>query len=401
MFRDINNKENLNFEESVREGDNSSIFNPTDKQITTIFHSLNTLNQVEILNIIGSFNISIDHDTIKKKMELIQYLIYGFKKGIFKESLFNELRSQAFNPDIDSTDGFFFSFEADVPSISKEGLEMFLKDWNEVKDDKAIEFLEFNNQSATFLVTKHTDKFIFDQESMFSIKYNDEKRAKVDVHFDKSIVYVQTTNTVIYRTIKTIIKVFLQDLLDIEKLYITPPKMSKNLSLTFNDEFTVATVEKSVHPNTIKLLDILLELDTPNSSFSGFECVNITLDHEDTINLRDAKSKIVSQKYGGGDLLKNKVVKDLILSNRIIYDIEFIIEYNHVDNEGDIRKQLVTVGMINDRKSSLRIFIKNSDYNIRNVIKKAYSELTSVFISNYGESRLRNEANIKKLLGLS
>jgi len=91
------------------------------------------------------------------------------------------------------------------------------------------------------------------------------------------------------------------------------------LSLTFNDDFTVATKENSVHPNTIKLLDILLELDAPSSSFSGFECVNITLDHEDTINRKDAKSKIVSQNYGGGDLLKNKVVKDLILSNRIIY----------------------------------------------------------------------------------
>jgi len=72
-----------------------------------------------------------------------------------------------------------------------------------------------------------------------------------------------------------------------------------------------------------------------------------------------------------------------------------------VDNEGGISKQLVTVGMINDRKSSLRIFIKNSDYNIRSVIKNAYSELTSVFISNYGQSQLRNEDNIKKLLGLS
>ncbi|NEY21420.1 hypothetical protein G4D61_15865 [Bacillus ginsengihumi] len=401
MANDVNNIANVNLEEDGRECNISNIFNPTDEQMNTIIHSLNTLNQVEILNIIGSFNISIDRDTIKKKMELIQYLIYGFKKGMFNERLFNELRSQAFNPDIDSTDGFFFSFEADVPTITKEGLETFLKDWNEVKDDKTIEFLELNNQSATFLVTKHTDKFIFDKESMFSIKYNDEKRAKVEVHFDKSIVYVQTTNTVIYNAIKTIIKEFLQELLDIEKLYITPPKMSKNLSLTFNDDFTAATEENSVHPNTIKLLDILLELDAPSSSFSGFECVNITLDHEDTINRKDAKSKIVSQNYGGGDLLKNKVVKDLILSNRIIYDIEFIIEYNHVDNEGDISKQLVTVGMINDRKSSLRIFIKNSDYNIRNVIKNAYSELTRVFISNYGQSQLRNEDNIKKLLGLS
>ncbi|MBU8724235.1 MULTISPECIES: hypothetical protein [Bacillus] len=401
MARDVNNIANVNSEEEVKEYKDSSVFNPTDEQITTIIHSLNTLNQVEILNIIGSFNISIDRVIVKKKMELIQYLIYGFKKGMFNESLFNELRSQAFNPEIDSTDGFFFSFGVDAPIITKEGLDSFLKNWNEVKDDKAIEFLEFKGQSAIFLVTKHTEKFIFDQESMFSIKYNDEKRAKVEVHFDKSIVYVQTTNTVIYNAIKTIIKEFLQDLLDIEKLVITPPKMSKNLSLTFNNDFTAAIEENSVHPNTIKLLDILLELDAPSSSFSGFECVNITLDHEDTINRRDAKSKIVSQNYGGGDLLKNKIVKDLILSNRIIYEIEFIIEYNHVDNEGNISKQLVTVGIINDRKSSLRIFIKNSDYNIRHVIKNAYSELTGVFISNYGQSQLRNEDNIKKLLGLS
>ncbi|WP_456265622.1 MULTISPECIES: hypothetical protein [unclassified Bacillus (in: firmicutes)] len=399
MAKNINDIVNINIEK-VMESDKVTKFKPTDEQLTTLIHSLNTLNQVEILNIISSFKISIDHNRLKKKKELIEYLIFCFKNGIFNEGVFNEFRSQAFNPDIDSTDGFFFSYEAKSTNVNKEGLESFLKKWNEVMDNKRIDFLEINHQSAKFLVTKHTDKFIFDQESMFSIKYNDEKRAKVEIHFDKSIVYVKTTNTVIYNAIKTIIKSFLEDLLEIEKLYITPPKLSRNLSLTFNDELTKATQENSVHPNTIKLLDILLELNTSSSSFSGFECVNITLDHEDTINRSDAKSKIVSQNYGGGDLLKNRVVKDLILNNRIIYDIEFIIEYNHTDNEGHISKQLVTVGMINDRKSSLRIFIKNSDYNIRNLIKKAYIELTTVFISNYGQSQLRNEDYIKKLLGL-
>ncbi|MCY7990733.1 hypothetical protein [Bacillus haynesii] len=375
-------------------------FKPSTEQLTTIYHSLNTLSQIEILNIIESFKITIDRTTIRKKVELVQYLLYGFKQGLFSVNLFSELRSQAFNPDIDSTDGFFVSFEADLEKVTRIALETFLNGWNKKNPNKNIELVSFESQMAKVFVTKHSEKFIFDQESMFSIKYNDEKKAVTEIHFDKKIIYIQTTNTVIYNAIRTIIREFLRELLDIDKLYISPPKMSKNLSITFNEEFTRASKENLVHPNTIKLLDLLLELDNSSSSFSGFECVNITLDHEDTINRKDAKSKIVSQNYGGGDLLKNRVVKELILSNRIIYEIEFNIEYNHEDVEGNLRKQIITVGMINDRKSSLRIFIKNSDYTLRSVIKKAYGELTSVFISNYGLSNLRNEENIKKLLGI-
>jgi len=375
-------------------------FKPTNNQLTTIFHSLNTLNQVEVLNIIESFKIPIDHTTIRKKADLIQYILFGFREGLFSENLFNELRSQAFNPDIDSTDGFFVSFDEEIREVTEHGLETFLKGWNLANKNKDIELVSFSGQKATIFVRKHTEKFIFDQDSMFSIKYNDEKRAKAEVHFDKNIIYIQTTNTVIYAAIRTIIRSFLQDLLGIEKLFLAPPKMSKNLSLTFNENFTEATQENSVHPNTIKLLDLLLELDASSTKFSGFECVNITLDHEDTINRRNAKSRIVSQNYGGEDLLKSERVKELILSNRIIYEIEFIIEYNHEDQDGNIRKHMITVGMINDRKSSLRIFIKNSDYNLRSVIRNAYDEVTSVFIANYGQSTLRNEDNIKKLLGI-
>lgn len=376
------------------------IFKPSEEQVTTIYHSLNTLNQIEIMHIIESFGIKIDRKKIRKKDELIQYLVYKFKEGSFSENLFNELRSQAFNPEIDSTDGFFFSFEAEITKVTRTALETFLKGWNELNPDKEIKLSSLNGQIATLLVTKHTEKLIFDQESMFSIKYNDEKRALSEIHFDKNLIYIQTTNIVIYSTIRTIIREFLQGLLNVKKVPISPPKMSRNLSITFNEEFTKAKKENTVHPNTIRLLDLLLELDSSGSSFSGFECVNVTLDHEDTIKRKDAKSKIISQNYGGGDLLKNSVVKDLILSNRIIYEIEFSIEYNYVDGDGNPRNHIVIVGITNDRKSSLRIFIKNSDYNLRSVIKKAYGELTSVFISNYGLSNLRNEENIKKLLGI-
>lgn len=397
---EVNQLEEIDLVEDNIIGTKNEKFKPTNDQINTIFHSLKTLNQVEVLNIIESFKIPIDHTAIRKKIDLIEYLLYGFREGLFSENLFNELRSQAFNPDIDSTDGFFVSFEAEIGAVTKQGLETFLGGWNQVNKTKGIELISFSDQKATIFVKKHTEKFIFDQDSMFSIKYNDEKRAKAEIHFDKNIIYIQTTNTVIYAAIRTIIRGFLQDFLGIEKIFLAPPKMSKNLSLTFNEDFTEAIQENSVHPNTIKLLDILLELDTSSSSFSGFECVNITLDHEDTINRKNAKSKIVSQKYGGEDLLKSKRVRELILSNRIIYEIEFIIEYNHEDSDGNIRKHMITVGMINDRKSSLRIFIKNSDYNLRAVIKNAYNEVTNVFIANYGQSTLRNEGNIKKLLGI-
>ncbi|GEM_PF-6125456 len=377
---------------------NEPKFYPTDDELTTIFHSLNTLNQVEVLHIIDSFNITVNLNAIKKKRELIEFILFQFRNGILKRELFDELRSQAFNPEIDSTDGFFASFDVDKKTSQKE-LKKFLEKWNEINDTKEIKLTSFTTEKATFIVSKYTDRYIFDKESMYSFKYNEEKRALAEIYFDKKIIYIQTTNTVIYQSIISIIRGFLQDFLDIKKLIISPPKMGKNLSLTFNEDFTEAFQNKSVNPNTIKLLDLLLELDT-STSFSGFECVNITLDHEDTINRKDSKSKILSQNYGGGDLLENKVVKNLILSNRIIYEVEFTIEYNFQEKDGSSRKHIVRVGMINDRKSSFRIFIKNSDFSMRTVIKKAYSELKNVFISNYGASNLRNEEKIKNLLGI-
>lgn len=376
-------------------------FIASTEQINTIKHAFIILNKVEILNILESNKIKLDLQKLRKKSDLEDFVLFNFKQGNYHEVLFDEIRSEAFNPSLDSTDGFFSMYVGESPKVTKKSLSSFIKEFNEKYEDVDIKLEKYHEDKIKILVLRSKEKLIFDQESMYSVTYSEEVKALCEIYFSKNLIYIQTTNTVIYRAIKSGLKRFLLELFDIEDLKFIAPKMSKNLNFSYDDKYTVAIANKEVHPNTIKLLDILLELQATNSAFSNFECINITFDHEDTIKRRDEKSKVLSQTYGGGDLLYSDLVKTLILNNRIIYQVEFNIIFSYLNNEEKLKKHSVTAGMINDRKGALRIFIKNSDYSLKLVMNKAYQELINVFVGNFDKQNLRNEDEIKKLLGLS
>lgn len=398
----------MNSSSHVTMNDNTELTIESEKKFTlsenqqhTVRHAFKVLNKIEIINILEAFQVKLDLDKIRRKDEIEDFILYNFSQGNYVKELFEEIRSEAFNPNLENTDGFFTTYIGTSSKMNSKNLRSFIKEYNQENGENEIILNKYSDQKIQILAVKKTEKLIFDRESMYSVPYEEEKKALCEIYPNKGLVYIQTTNTVIYSAIKTIIKGFLNGLFETDDLKFAAPKMSQTLSFTYNDDMNSATTNREVHPNTIKLLDILLELQTANSAFSNFECTTITFDHEDIIKRQDAKSKVLSQTYGGGDLLFSDSVKSLILSKRIIFEVEFNIVFSYVDGAGYQKKHSVTAGIINKRKGALRIFIKNSDYGLKQVMKRAYKELKNVFVENYDNKTLRNEDKIKKLLGLS
>ncbi|ANN31171.1 MULTISPECIES: hypothetical protein [Bacillus cereus group] len=370
------------------------------KRMKTLSHSLNVLTQNEILEELEAFNISVNLEKITKKAELIQYIEYMFQKGNIKDEIFHAVRARAFNLNLDATDGYFLSF-SDEWKFSETILIRAMTEWNEKNLESVInlEYLDKESQQVKVEISRLKEKYIFDQKSMYSTSYFEEDKALVDVYFKEKIVYFQTTNVKIFHSIKTVLRQFLICLFETDKLKLLPPKMQQNLSITLSKDGAFAFDDRAVNPTTIKLMDLLLELDNPQTNFSGFECTEITFDHEDT-EKKDMKSRIDAQSYGGGNLLGKDDVKKLILSNRCIINVEVKIEYDERISAEEVIKHTIIGGLRTNKLNGLRLYIKNSEYSLKRVLEKAYSDLKNVFVQLYSQNSLRNEEKIKLILGL-
>ncbi|MCY7674922.1 hypothetical protein [Bacillus safensis] len=383
----------------VKNGEVIKVYEPNEKEISTLKHSLRILNKVQIKNILELYQIDLPA-SVKTGKDVNEYLLYQFTNGLLTRELFQQLRKTAFNPELDATDGFYLAFEEDL-NVQEEDLIQYTQEWNkEQLNTSYIEILDYSTEKTSFLVKKKIEKFFYDRETELSTTYFDEHQIMVDVYFKKRIVYFQTRNTVKFSSVKTVIRDFIKFILNIGKFALDPPKLNQKLNFKLKEDGWTAESYDNISPNTIKLLDLFLELDNDKSSFSDFECIDITFDHEYS-NQKDVKERINSQNYDGGDLLSKEEVKQLILKKRIILNIKFNIYYREII---DAKKERfvyhsILVG-IENTKSYFRLYIYNTDATLKGIISQAYEDLKQVFIEHYSEGTLLNEDKIKSLLGL-
>ncbi|WP_433922857.1 hypothetical protein [Paenibacillus taichungensis] len=388
---------------------------PSVDEITTFRHSLKLLNQRELTSIINKYKIKIPSDA-QKVSEVTYALEKSFGEGILSKEIFHQFRQAAFNPELDTTDGFFMSFNYKFTDISEVTLNSKISEWKKnLEQDRdsdrntfnaEIELLDFgsNSKGSLFKFTRRNERFVYNSQNMLSKNYFEVHQVVVEIYFDKQIVYFQTSNSVKFNSVKTIVSNFLISLADDKhtKIKLTTPKMSKHLKFSFREDGRSAKVYDNINPNTIKLLDLFLEIEN-STSFSSFQCVDIKFDHEDSLN-KDLKDRIKSQAYGCdiGDLFNKSEVKTHILSKRVILQIEFKLVYTTLDANEIPRKHIILAGIVNDKSkiNALRIYIENNEHTIKDIVKDAYKDLKDVFIGSLMDSALKNEDKIKKMLGI-
>lgn len=380
-------------------------YQPRENEIVTMKHALRNLNHAEILSILKKFKIKVGTD-IRKRSELVKFVEYSLQKGLLSKELYTEFRERAFNPELNVTDGFYLAFSETLgfnETVLKSYIELWNKQYNEFEEgnisySSKVELINYSPKKAVLLVTRTQDKFAFDKKSRFSTKYTEEHQLLVEIYPAEQIVYFQSSNTLRYNAIKTVVQNFISLIVNKENLKFFPPRMNQNLSFTFSEKNNKAVVHDNVNPNTVKLLDLLYDLDNENSNFSDLECIDITFDHEDVKNHK-LRSRINTQNYGGGDLLSKSDVKNLITQGRVILEVEFKLYYTEKISETENRKHAIMAG-ITKNLNGLRIYIHNNENNLKNILDIAYKNLKEVFITNYSNKKLRNEEKIKLILGL-
>lgn len=383
----------------ISNSDIIKFYEPNEEEISTLEHSLRNLNKVQIRNILEINKVSLP-TSVKTGKDTNEYLIYQFTNGQFTRELFQQFKKTAFNPELDATDGFYLAFKEDL-KVQEKDLKKFIEEWNKEQLNTAhIEMIDYSKERTSFLVKKSIEKFIYNRDTELSKKYYEEHQLMVDVYLKKKIIYFQTRNTVKFSSVKTVIRDFIKYILHIEKFALHPPKLNQKLNFKLKEDGKTAESYDYINPNTIKLLDLFLELNNAQSRFSDFECIDITFDHEYS-NQKDVKERINSQNYDGGDLLSKEEVKQLILKKRIILKIKFNIYYKQIiDAENErFTYHSILVG-IENTKSFFRLYIYNTDATLKDIISQAYEDLKQVFIEHFSEGTLLNEDKIKLLLGL-
>ncbi|HDR7356141.1 TPA: hypothetical protein QCX18_005401 [Bacillus wiedmannii] len=390
-----------NTNDKISRGQNKQI--PSKEEIVTFKHAFKVLNRLQIIDVLAQNKYQVSRN-IKKVGDLIELLIKQFKQGKLDKSIYNDIREKAFNPELDVSDGFFLSFLNERKNISEPSFEQAIKNWNE-SDSQAneiesnIEIISFKNLSCKLLVTRYNERYAYDKNSMFSTCFVDESKILVEIDFSKNIIFFQTSNSKKYREVQRVIKLLLSIFFENNKFKLFPPKMSQKLNFSFVNNGNTAVCYDNISPNTIKLLDLILEMKDEKFNFEDLECIDITFDHEDS-KKEDLKAKIERQGFGGGDLLEKQDIKNHILQNRIILKVELNLIYiEKIDDEKE-KKHILIVGIDNKTNNYFRIYIHNNNHNLRHIINKAYKELKTIFVEHNSNTQLRNEENIKRLLGL-
>ncbi|MEW4372352.1 hypothetical protein [Paenibacillus kandeliae] len=389
---------------------------PNATEITTFRHSLYLLKKRkrELMVIINRHKINIPTD-FDRVGELLSFLVKIFEEGQISMSAFQDFREAAFDPNLQSTDGFFLTFIHDFGKISENKILSYIERWKEgiQQNDKPlennyqvdVELRYFSSERCQFVFIKKNERLIYDNQSMFSKSYYDIQKVVVEIYFLEQVIYFQTSNSVKFNAIRPLVASFLNYMTEDKHVGIKLlfPKMSQSLNFVISEDGRTATDYTNINRNTIKLLDLFLEIENSNT-FSNFECIDIKFDHEDTTNKSDLHHRIGSQAYGCdiGDLFKKEEIKQHILNNRMILEIEFKIEHTTFNELNHPRKHIITAGIINDKSKikGIRIYIDNSDYLITQVVKDAYNDLKNMFITHLKDSDLKNESKLKEMLGI-
>lgn len=285
---------------------------PSKQEIVTLRHALKVLNQLQIIDVLSQNEYQIGKN-IKKVGDLIELLIQQFEQGLLQREIYEDIREKAFNPELDVSDGFFLSFLDEKLNITRSCVQGTVDNWNKIKSQENginsnVEIISFRNGLCKLLVTRLNERYAYDKRSMFSTRFVDESKALVEINFSKKIIFFQTSNSKKYREIQTVIKLLLSIFFENDKFKLFPPKMSQKLTFTLEDDGHTAVLYENISPNTIKLLDLMLEMNGTKFNFDDLECIDITFDHEDS-KKEDLKAKIERQGFGGGTCYKKRILR--------------------------------------------------------------------------------------------
>ncbi|MEF7660155.1 hypothetical protein [Bacillus thuringiensis] len=372
-----------------------------ETEIITLEHALRVLSHNELIETL-IINKEKLPSSVKKNKDLVNYVKTKFIRNEMPFSVYESLREKAFNPELNTTDGFFLTYAGNTNNLTEGRLDSFIQASNkEYSEDgssyKAVLKKEsYKNKICKLVISRINYGYVFDKRSMFSTKFVDEHKILVEINFDKEIIFFQTSNIVKFRAIRTIVRDFIRTVTNNSALRLTAPRLSQTLNLKLEGE---KAISYNINPSTIKLLDLCMQLENNSTNFTGFECKEIVFDHKDS-NKQNRKERIDTQGYGGGDLLRKVDVKNLVLDNRDILEIEFLVEYNQDIGKGQIKKHSIVAGIVNKKREYLRIYIKNNSLNIKMTLRNAYLDLKEVFIEHYADDKLKSDEKIKKLLGI-
>ncbi|AMQ05220.1 hypothetical protein [Sporosarcina psychrophila] len=386
---------------------NIELFQPTEDEIITLRHAISTLNQLEINLILEKHNYRIS-SSITKVGEIKKSIFINFKEGNVSKDIYEDLVEFAFNPELYVSDGFFLSYKGNRKDLTEKKLKEYIKAWNnnlstELQIESKIQLSSYKGNICKLQITRNNIKFVYNTKSAYSTQYYEETKGLVEVYFSNNIVYFQTSSSQKYRSLRAVVNSFLTFLFEDEnkssKLELTAPKMSQGLSFTMSEDGQEAILHDNINSNTIKLLDLLLELVKTGSNFKDIECIDIYFDHEDS-ELQNLKSKIDRQGFGGGDLLQKGDIIRHILGKRVILKLQFTLSYTQTTSDGSDIVHTILGGIDNNLRNYFRLSISNNNLDLKHVIDNAYTDLKSIFIEHYSNKTIRNEAEIKKLLRL-
>lgn len=402
--------ENLNLKrlkKTIKKGNEIKNDKPKPEEIITLRHALSTLSQLEINIVLEEYGFSVS-PSLTKVGEVKKYILKCFEDSKLSKDIYNDLVEYAFNPELYVSDGFFLTFEGENSNFTEKELTDLIAVWNkkysdELEIESKIHLSSYKNKICKLQITRNYIRFVHNTKSEYSTQYSEETKGIVEIYFQNNIVYFQTSNSTKYRSLRAVANSFLTFLYEEEnkneKLKLTAPKMSRNLSFTLTENGQKAIAHNNINSNTIKLLDLLLELVKEKSNFKNLECIDIYFDHEDS-GLQNLKAKIERQGFGGEDLLQKEDIIRHILKKRIILKLQFTLNYTEYRSGGREIIHTILGSIDNNRGNYFRLSIKNSNLDLKHVIDKAYTDIKKIYIEHYSDKKIRNEDEIKKLLGL-
>ena len=358
----------------------------------TLHHVSRVLNKIEFVELAQRFDINLN---LRDRYDiLINIVIENIIKNEKYMELYYEIVKNAFTPELDVLDGFFMAYDSENMKFNIDKFKNELKAFNDNKG--SIEIINFNDRIIKLIICKNKDKYFYDINSKISKIFNEEIKCNVEIYVNNSIIYFQTPNSTIFNSLKTVLQLFFNIYFDDPAIKLTMPKFASKLS-TINDLDPSFKMFNMIDPATIKILDIIFELENKEYGFTGFKASDLKFNHEESTKF-DLDSRINSIDISGDNLLYHKEIKDKILNKRVIMNMELTIEFNEKVDEKNQNKHFIDIVMKNNDNKYYRIFVRENSTVKNSICKKAYSALKNLFITSYSNKELKNKDKIINLL---
>lgn len=210
------------------------------------------------------------------KKDLEKKLENSLSNGKMEPSLYRKIISEAFNPNLEVLDGFFVSFNQEIKPFEDNMMSSLINEFNQAQaeadsdDTGKITLISQSDKLLKLLVIRDKTSYVHDYGQGFSQAFKNQVKAYVEVYLQSGIVYVQTRNSTVYSSLRTVIQNLFKFSLEDTKFKLQKPQLKQNIPLYLLTENKAADFS-NVDSLTVKILDILYEFENMSYSFSGFQ----------------------------------------------------------------------------------------------------------------------------------